>query len=231
MPAYIGELATNVGTGYGQYRSVRTEALDVVQPTVVGTVYLTDDWSSGELFITLNRMLEAESFKYDIENNQFLINTTNSPSPTPDQLRVINSTAVDAFKLADPILGDRVFVNATHAGLTINGQPATGFVEVLVNDEGISLFRKVDTELIRASYNVAFNAGDKNDRIVRREDYYLKKGNQKELLEITGKKKQNLSYFSEQQPAMTAFLKKNDIDFNSAPDLVKLVSYYNSLSK
>ncbi|OKL39243.1 hypothetical protein [Pontibacter flavimaris] len=229
MPAYIGELATNVGTGLGQYRSVRTDALDVITPTTIGNVYLTENWVSGELFITLNRLLESNSFKYDIENNQFLINSEKVAEPTPDQLRVINSTVVDAFKLADPVLGERLFINAVNAGLTIEGKPATGFMEVLVSDEGMSLFRKTDTEKISANYNVAFNAGDKNDRIVKKESFYIKNAGQLNLIEISRNKKQNLALFGDKQNAMQVFLKKNNTDFTHAPDLVQLVSYYNSL--
>lgn len=231
MPAYIGDLATNVGTGLGQYRSVRTDALDVVTPSVIGNVYLTDSWASGELFITLNRVLEAERFKYDIENNQFLINTENTSEPTPDQLRVINSATVDAFKLHDRAAGERLFLNAANAGLTIAGAPATGFVEVLISDEGMSLFRMLDTETINANYNVAFNAGTKSDRIVKKESFYIKKGGELNLLEITKKKKHNLALFGDKQQAMQTFLKNNNTKFTSAPDLVQLVSYYNSLSK
>lgn len=231
MPAYIGDLATNVGTGYGQYRQVRTDALEVLAPATVGNAYLTDNWTSGELFITQNRLLEAESFKYDIENNLFLLNSDKVAEPTLDQLRVINSSLVDAFKIADPILGERLFINAINAGLTLKGQPLIGYVEVLVSDNGMSLFRKTEIETIRANYNVAFNAGDKHDRLVKRETYFVKQPNQLELLEISKSKKQNLSYFSHNQAAVQDFVKKNNIDFNRAPDLVRLVSYYNSLAK
>lgn len=229
MPTYIGGLATNVGSGFGQHRTVRPDALDAVAPTTIGNVYLTDDWTSGELFITLNRLLETQSFRYDIENNQFLINSEKVANPTPDQLRVINSAVVDAFKVKDPLMGERLFINAANAGLTIEGKPAIGFVEVLVSDEGMSLFRKVDTEIIRASYNVALNAGSKVDRIVKKESFYIKKANQLNLIEVTKKKKAMLAHFEDKQEAMQSFLKENKTNFTKAPDLVQFVNYYNSL--
>lgn len=229
MPSYFGELSSNVGNGYGQYRSVAPDALEAEAPTVIGNVYLTDNWASGQLYITLNRLLETDSFKYDIENNQFLINTEKTATPTPDQLRVINSSTVNAFKVKDPAKGERLFVNATNAGLTIQGQPAMGFVEVLVSDTGMSLFRKIDTETIHASYNVALAAGSKQDRIVKKEAYYVQKGDQMELFEITRKKKHNLPHFSNNRAAVEEYIKSEKINFKEAPDLVKLVTFYNTL--
>ena len=231
MPTYIGELTTNVGTGYGEYRTVGTDALEVEKPTIIGTTYLTDDWSKGELFITLNRLLQTKEFKYDLENNQFLIKTENVANPTPDQLKVIYSNTVDAFKLTDPVLGERFFLNATNAGLTTEGKPTIGFLEVLINNKEMSLYRKIDTELLRANYNAALHAGEKSDRIIKKETYYMKDGDQKELLEVSKRKKQNLSYFGKQTAAMEEFLKANKTNFSSATDLVQLISYYNTLPK
>ncbi|GHA71584.1 hypothetical protein [Pontibacter akesuensis] len=230
MPTYIGELTTNVGTGYGEYRALPADELDTT-PAVIGTTFLTDNWSTGTLYFTLNRLLETEEFKYDLENNQFLIKTVNTPEPTLDQLRVIYSNTVDAFVLHDPIRGKRIFINATNAGLTNEGQPVIGFLEVLVNDANMSLYRKIDTELLRSSYNVALNSGEKSDRIIKKEKYYLKQSDQKELGEVGKRKKQNLEHFSANKAAVEDFVKKNNTDFTSQASLVNLVNYYNTLTQ
>lgn len=229
MPTYIGELTTNVGTGYGEYRTIGTDALEVSQPATIGTVFMTEYWATGKLYIIQERMLEANEFKYDIEHNQFLLKTTDVAEPTPNQLRVIFSHTVDAFELEDPVFGKRFFVNAANAGLTANGQPATGFLEVLTNGDKLNLYRKVDTELLRASYNVALNMGNKTDRIIKKETYYVKYNDAKTLLPTGKNRKQNRALFTDHQSAVDEYMKTNQLNFKSAADLAQLINYYNSL--
>ncbi|RIJ36978.1 hypothetical protein D1627_14265 [Pontibacter oryzae] len=229
MPTYVGELTTNVGTGYGEYRTVGTDALEIEQPKVLGSTYLNEEWAKGSLFITLNRLLETDYLKYDLENHQFLIKTGDSQEESLDNIKVINSSTVNAFSLKTPQKPDRFFINSTNAGFIIDGQSANGFLEVLINDDTMSLYRKTEAEILHASYNVALNAGDKQDRIIKKVTYYLRKLDHPELLEVSKRKKKNLYHFSSKGKIIDDFIKANRIDFSSPTDLVKLVSYYNSL--
>ncbi len=229
MPNFIGELSTNVGTGFGQHRAIQTEDIDTHEPQVLGSNYLTDDWRSGKLYFTHNRVLETEQLKYDIENNQILINPTGAPEPTPDDIRVFYIHNVDAFELADPVIGKRYFFNAANAALTEAGEPVHGFMEVLVNNDNLSLYRKVKTELLRANYNVALNAGEKVDKILKKELYYVKYGDNMEVLKINNSRKKNSGLFKAHQDKMEQYMKTNKVDFGKEEDLVRLVAYYNSL--
>ncbi|MHA6249744.1 hypothetical protein ACXYMU_17505 [Pontibacter sp. CAU 1760] len=229
MPNFIGELSTNVGTGFGQHRAIQNEDIDTHEPKVLGSNYLTDNWCKGKLYFSQNRVLQTEQFKYDIEHNQFLLNPTGAPNPTPDELRVFYNHLVDAFELADPAIGNRYFFNAANAGLTLAGAPAKGFLEVLVNDENLSLYRKVDTELLRANYNVALNAGEKSDRVLKKVTYFIKYADSMEVHQVGNSKRQNKALFKLHQAEMQQYLKTNKVNFSDEAHLTRMVTYYNAL--
>ncbi|MFD2245972.1 hypothetical protein [Pontibacter ruber] len=232
IPTYIGTLSSESGSTFGNFRTVDLNSADTNAPTVVGNTFLTDNWCAGSIYIAPNQLLETPKFKYDIENNQILLNTsTKKPKPdqadNPEDLRVINGVQVLAFEINDPVQGKRGFVSSINSGYTLQGAPAPGFLEVLA-DGNMYLYRKVETSLLKANYNIALNAGEKRDRIVKREVYFLRKDGSKELIPVSRNKKETLAAF-DKQAQVEKFATDNKVKFNNADDLTQLVTYYNSL--
>ncbi len=228
VPTYVGALSSEAGSTFGNFRSIDLTSASTA-PTVVGNTFLTDNWTSGAIYIAPNHLLEAQRFKYDIENNQILLSLEENTGQTDkaEDIRVINGVSVLAFEINDPFSGKRGFVNSVNSGFTINDTPVLGFMEVLA-DGKINLYRKVETSLLKSNYNVALNAGDKRDRIIKKEVYFLRKEGSKELMKVSKNKKETLDTFDKREQ-MEKFFAENKLKANNPQDLIKLVSYYNSL--
>lgn len=231
LPTYIGEMRGFVGEGLGQFRSVPADEVDLNEPMVIGNTFLNEDWEKANLYLTLNRKLENQHIKYDIEQNQFLLldDAISSSAEGPENFDVISGVSVLAFEISVPLGGEKIYLNSVNAGFTDGGTPYPGFLEILVEGP-VNLYRQVETSVLRAHYNVALNAGEKKDRIIKKEAFFVRRADEKELHEISKSKKDNLDFFGKQQQ-VEKFVKENNIKFKQQGDLVKLVSYYNTLQK
>jgi hypothetical protein len=229
LPTYIGELRGFIGEGLGQFRTVPADEVDLNEPMVIGNTFLNDNWEKGILYLTLNRKLENQQLKYDIEQNQFLLLKQASPNPkeVPDKFDAISGVSVLAYEIENPQKDKKAFLNSANAGFTDGGTPYPGFLEVLVEGP-LNLYRQVKTSILRASYNVALDAGEKKDRIIKKESFFIRRAGEKELHEISKNKKDNLKLFDKQQQ-VESFLKKHNLKFQQQEDLVELVNHYNSL--
>ena len=227
MPTHIGEMSTYLGDGFGQHRAITADDVNYSEYATVGTTFLTDDWNSGTIYFTLNRKLEDQSFQYDIGQNQFLLKGDKDLENMADA-RIIDAVNVIAFVVSDKSSANRQFINSMNAGLTVNGTPLLGFVEVLA-DGNLSLFRKIETSVLKASYNVALNAGTKQDKIIKKETYYFKKKGSNNLFEVDKNKQSNLSFLSDHQDKVKNYVKDQKLKFKDEEDLTQIVTYYNSL--
>jgi hypothetical protein len=230
MPAYFGEVSSNIGDRFGQHRIIGTDDLDMSKSAVIGNTFLSDSWHLGTLYLTHNRQLESPSFKYDLENNQFLLNAKETPTEkhVSEDVRILHGTHVMAFEMTDPLRGKRQFLNSVNANMTSAGKPLLGFLEILTDGE-LVLYRKVETKLLKSNYNVALNAGDRNDRIIRKEIYYIGRSDSMDLQEIGKNKNANLAIFAHNQQKIKEFMKQNNLKFTDQSDLVQLVTFHNSL--
>jgi hypothetical protein len=227
MPTHIGEMSTYVGDGFGQHRAITPDEVDYSANAPIGTTFLTDDWNKGTIFFTLNRKLEDQQFQFDIELNQFLLKGDEDLEELSDA-RVVNGVNVMAFVMNNKGGDTRQFLNSMNSGFKVNGVPLLGFVEMLTNGN-ITLFRKLETSVIKASYNVALNAGTKQDKIVKKEVYYLKKKDSNELMEVSRKTKDNLAFLGTQQDKVKAYMKENKLRFNKGDEIIQIIEYYNTL--
>lgn len=228
MPTYVGEMSTYLGDGFGQHRAVTSDDLDYSANAVIGTTFLTEDWNEGTLFLTLNRKLEQQKFQFDIEYTQFLLHDGKGVANMADA-RIINGVNVLAFTFNDKIGRPRHFINSMNAGYNVNGTPLLGFVEVLAEGNKAVLLSKIETTLQRANYNVALAAGSKQDKIIKTTSYYFKQPEDKSLHSVAKSTKANLAFFAKHQDEVKQYAKKNGLKFKNERDLVKIVSYYNSL--
>ncbi len=227
MPTHIGEMSTYLGDGFGQHRAVTADDINYSEYATVGTSFLTDDWNSGTIYFTLNRKLEDQKFQYDIELNQFLLKGDKELKDLADA-RIIDAVNVMAFVIDRKTGNNRQFLNSMNAKLTLDGTPLLGFVEVLA-DGNLTLLRKIETSILKSSYNVALNAGTKQDKIIKKEVYYFKNKDSNNLFKVSKKLNSNLVFFGNHKDKVKAYVKDNKLKFKDEGDLLKITTYYNSL--
>lgn len=95
-----------------------------------------------------------------------------------------------------------------------------GFYE-LIYEGKISLLQKAEVKILKANYVTALDAGDKNDKAVRTDVFFLFDG--KEVYEIPRQKKKALSRLSSIHPELEKYLKDQKLNPKKRADLIKLV--------
>jgi hypothetical protein len=230
IPNAAGDFYSHLNQKAWELNAVKAKELESMKPKVIGNSFLRDDWSTGTLYVTLNRKVESQPLKYDIENNLFLVKEGEDRKYVKnDTFTVVNGVIVLAFEVQDPEKGTRRYLNSTNSGFKRSGEPALGFLEILV-DGDINLYMKTELSILKANFNMALNIGEKEDRVVKENVYYLRKKEQDELFQISKNKKDNLTFFQEKQAEVNSYIKQQNLKFNREEDLIQLVKHYNSLN-
>jgi hypothetical protein len=104
--------------------------------------------------------------------------------------------------------------------------PLTGFFQVLTEGE-MPLFKRTYIDIKKADYNIQFNIGSQDDKILKKSEFYMLKGNN--VVELPSSKKKLLTLFAEKAEDMEKFMKDNNLTSNKEEHLKILFEYYNSL--
>ena len=129
-----------------------------------GDFYLTKEFKGTNFVMKDGKTMERVPAKYNIQSNVFAIETDEG------DFRSIPGVVVERFEYTD-IIGRRVFVN-------INKYPRNpleyiGFYELLYDGEKVKLFSKTETEILKPSYNVALDIGERAPKVTYRTKFYL----------------------------------------------------------
>lgn len=181
-----------------------------------GTYYLHDYWSMGKVSLFNGDELENLQIKFDIEQNHLELKTEN-------QIKLLEDSYIKEFTLHDTESGTEMkFLNCSL--YQKDGIPLIGFFESLA-EGNLSLFSKMELSIIKANYDPKFDVGDKMDKVVKVEKYYIARGY--DVWEVTNNKKDNLRIFGDKADSMGSYLKSEKLSFKDEEDIKKMVAYYN----
>lgn len=192
-----------------------------VASKTVGTTYLDDNWNQGHIQLVGGQVVENFPLKYDIKNNVIEVKSDS-------EIKVCPSNIVSNFYWRNKETSKIVqFVNCQDYKIR-SGGPLVGFFEVVSDPNQLhKLFVKTNLVTIKPDYNVALSVGDRDTKIVKKEQYYLSNNDTVQL--ITKNKKKSLALFSVNEPLVTLFIKKNKLKFTKKEDLIRILAYYNTL--
>lgn len=130
----------------------------------VGDYYLENEWLLGDILLTDSLKLEALYFRYNLKDDVFEIRTESDVKVLPGR-RVLgfdwrqNQNLFDGeYRRAD--------------SYTMNGTHLNGFLKLIQGGQ-YSLATNYEFRIIPGNYNTALNVGEKNDRIVKEEVFYI----------------------------------------------------------
>ena len=184
-----------------------------------GSVYVAEDWYSGSMELTDDRIIANYPLKYNIRTNEIEINTE-------EGIRIVNSSMIKDFAWMNTTKGVEIFENCKTYTANNSDLKLTGFFQVLVSGK-TKLLIKSKVDLVEANYNVAMNAGSKSDKFVKKDDYYIYKD--EKLHKIYKTKGSVLSVLQDQKKVLKKYAKQNKLKFRVIEDLVKIVEHYNTL--
>jgi len=182
-------------------------------PGLVGSPYLSDDWSKGSIALYNGDVIDDITLKYNVFKKEMLFQADGDiyVLSSPDSVLFIT-------------MGDRRFVY-----LPVNDRKKKSekdYFEELSDGDVCRLLLRHTASILKSNYNVALNAGEKDDRMEHQSAYYLIKDN---LVVPVDKKGENLyRLLSDKSAELSDFVKERHLSFTSQDDLIQIIDYYNS---
>lgn len=184
---------------------------------VVGNVYL-NEWSLGTVEFINGSKLGNKMIRYNIEND-FLEIKLDGVVKGAEGRNVVN------FLIFNGDVEQR-YVRASN--FKFNGTSLVGFLQEL-HVGNYSLYSKTNVKLVKGTYVAALDMGEEDDEYSKKTIYYL--GKNKELTEVSSNKKKFASNFTGIEGKVLEFIDESDLILKREADLIKVISYINTLNQ
>lgn len=183
-----------------------------------GSFFMNDYWLIGAALLYDGRVFSGSPLKYNLRDDYLVVLDDHEVSRALrfDKIKNFEWFDVDTKKNA-------FFVNCME--FNSDDAPLTGFAEVLVEGEiDLLLHRKLI--LVKGNYSITHDAGQLNDEYNIEELFYL---NIEDKLVLAQKKKTILPLFEDKRTDVEKYVKGNYLRYNNREDLIKIITYYNTL--
>ena len=185
---------------------------------VVGDTYMDTHWrNANAMLYEKEKLIQGFPMRYDIYLDELEFKGKSG-------IKVLAGSKVKSFVWADSITREPAYFINGKSFRNEDDVPFTGFFEVL--EEGsVPLLKKTYISVRKADYNVAMNVGSRDDRILKKNKYYVFKENR--LMELPGSRKKFLIIFND-NPRLDEFIRQNGLSVTDEGDLKLIMSHYNS---
>lgn len=187
---------------------------------LIGNFYLDTKWNKASILLYKdNEVVEGYFVRYNINSNNFELRADEADLvSTMPGLRVQNIVWIDNEHNVP-----RYFVNGMD--LLEDGVPISGFFEVLVDGQ-MPLVRRTVASIKESNYNQALMVGERNDQIIKRNQYYYLNG--KNLYLIPKNKKKFFKIFGDKSEELEKFVKENAVNIRQPSGYFTIFTQYNS---
>jgi hypothetical protein len=180
-------------------------------PGIVGSPFLVDEWSKGNIILYNGKIIDDLPLRYNVYSREMHYQADNKVYilGSPDSILFIT-------------MNNKRFM---YLPFEEKKKAQKDYFELLTGDVAQLLIRHTVT-LVKSNYNVALNAGEKDDRLEHKSIYYLRKDNSIVLIDKKGE-----SFFrllADKSKELKTFASRNKFSFTNQDDLKRIVDYYNS---
>jgi len=91
----------------------------------------------------------------------------------------------------------------------------------------VTLLSRIELGVQMGYYLPSHGVGNKNDEIIKLEKFYIIRDG--EISKLPKAPKDIMPIFKDQRPALRAYIKANKLKIRKREDLIKMVTYYNTL--
>lgn len=177
---------------------------------ITGTPFTTDDFVLGTVIGYKNNYL----LRYDAFNDQM------QAKDNDDKVVILNKETITEVTFKD---GTKYVVFE----YTFDGAKKNGYLEVLLSNSSISLFKKEVIKFLPAKKAESGYDKDVPAMYKKARDRYLI-SNKKGEINSFSKKKDFLNFFPDKKTDIEKFIKSNKIKFTKEKDLIILIKHINS---
>lgn len=185
---------------------------------VIGDTYLDTHWKNSTILLyEKDKLIEGYPVRYDIYPDELEIMGRNG-------IKVLKGSQVRSFVWADSITRIPVyFVNAKDYK-NEDDVAFTGFFQVL-SDGSMPLFKKTNIDIKKSDYNIQFNIGSPDDKILKKVKFYTLKG--KQIVEVPSSRKKFLTLFDGNTDKIEQLIKDNNLTTSKEDHLKIIFQHYN----
>lgn len=194
--------------------------LPLPPPGMEGSFYLNENWLTGDFTITnSDKLYKNFPLRYDLKNQ--LLEIENN-----DQTKICTLPVLRTFSYRNHNNEIESYIN-TELIDDANKILPKSIAQVLYEDK-LMLIGVPYVEVKDPTYVPAIDMGNRNQKILKKIDYYVI--NNARAHKITGPSfKKNEGIFGNKKSDVENYIKENRLKFNKEDDLVKIFNYYNSL--
>ncbi len=187
---------------------------------VIGDTYLDTRWKNSTILLyEKEKMIEGYPVRYDIYLDELEVKGKNG-------VKVLKGNKVKSFVWIDSL--SRVpsfFVNGKEYQNEENVS-YTGFFQVLTEGT-LPLFKRTFIDIKKADYNIQFNVGSHDDKIIKKNEFYVLKDNR--VVALPSSRKKLVLVFDDKSEAMEKYMKDNNLASHKEEHLKLIFEFYNSL--
>ena len=187
---------------------------------IIGDTYLDIHWKNSSILLyESEKLIEGFPIRYDIMTDEVEVKSKKG-------IKVLKGIKIKSFVWVDSVTkAADYFVNAKDFKDESN-VPYSGFFQVLT-EGSLPLFKKTEIDIKKADYNIQFNVGSQDDKILKKSEFYTLKD--KQVVELPSSKKKIIALFGDKSEAMEVFIKENDLSITKGDQLKIIFEHYNSL--
>lgn len=186
---------------------------------VIGDTYLDTHWKNANVMLyEKEKLIVGFPMRYDIHLDELEFKGKNG-------IKVLAGNKVKSFVWADSSTRTPSYFINGKAFRNEHDVPFTGFFQVLT-EGSLPLLKKTLIEIKKADYNVALNVGSPDDKILKKNKYFVLKENR--LIELPVSKKKFLNIFNDND-RLEEFIKRNSLSTTNEQDLTLIIDHYNSM--
>jgi hypothetical protein len=189
--------------------------------TVIGDYYMNPRWLNSSIVLySVEKPIENYKTRYDIKLNELEVKTS-------DAVKVVPGTRIKSFAVYDSAEAKpRFYINARDFD-TVDGNKLEGFFEVL--EEGkATLLKRMEVSIKKADYNATLAVGSRDDKILKKDVFYVLKDKRVEELRL--QKKKIMPLFGDKAGQVQEMANKKGLSFSKQDHLEMIFAYYNKLA-
>ncbi len=196
------------------------ETWDLERSNVLeGSFFVNENWYVGDVKLYDGRELENVPLKYNLRDDYLHILDNNNEMVGVIQLYKI--AKFEWFNMEEK--KNKRYINCMN--YKVNDTHLTGIAELLIDGKADLLIYK-ELDLLKGTYSLIHDAGQKNDEYVINDHYYIYIDDNMHHIK---NKKSLQEIFKSHQNKMDNYIKANHLRAKNEKDLQEIVNYFNSL--
>lgn len=187
---------------------------------VIGDTYLNTNWLNSTIMLyEKEKLLEGYPLRYDIGLDELEIKG-------PKGVKVLRGDKVKSFVMLDSITQKPLYYINAKEFKNEDNVTLMGFFQVL-SDGPKPLFKKTSIKVKKSDYNVQFDVGSRDEKLLRKYDYFTTDGVR--VNEIPSSNKKLHLIFGDKSKEIEDFAKANNLNAKNEHHLKALFEHYNQL--